>query len=113
MRFFLAMVIACATHSLASAGWLALHNDTNQVLVVQEVQSQDPTKRLGQPQRLYPGEWSRSALHGATTSKSLVIFQADHPQHPLYQGTVAIHGDEAQFSIRRNAGKLDVVPKAR
>lgn len=95
---------------VASAGWIAITNDTKQTLVVQETITVNGQARKCKPIKLAPGETLREFQPSGGTKK-LAILEAGLFGKQLFSGDVTWKDDTA-FSIHRDADKFKVSDSA-
>jgi len=100
-----AIIVLFTAQTSAQAGWFTMKNDTNSVLIVQEL---DANQKAGKPQRLYPGEVARTASLSAP-SKALVVYDAKQPQHPLYRGVVQCSSTNPTVTFKMDGGVIRVI----
>lgn len=90
----------------ASAGWIALTNDTKQTVVVQETITVNGQARKCKPIKLAPGETLREFQPSGGTKK-LAVLESGLFGKQLFSGDVTWKDDTA-FSIHRDADKFKV-----
>lgn len=106
LQRIIAVIVLFATQTVAQAGWFTMKNDTSSVLIVQEL---DANQKAGKPQRLYPGEVTRTASL-STPSKALVIYDAKQPQQALYRGVVSFTSANPTVTFKMDGGVIRVSP---
>ncbi len=99
----LLLFAASPTH----AGWVTIRNDTDNVLVVQEVCVVNNKPCRGKPYRLLPGEEFREFQPNPTV-KRIEITDLRAPNMTLFTGPVAWKDDNQTFSIRRSGDEVKV-----
>lgn len=91
-----------------AADGYALRNDTDRIVIVQEVVSVDGQPRRVKPRRLSPGETTRELLVRPTVKK-LVIFDPYTPTEPLFIGQIFCEPGNGRFLIRHMDDQVEVV----
>ena len=91
---------------------MTLKNDTNKVLVIQEVAvAPNGVVKRGRPIRLLPGETLRE-FQAMPGEKRVEVLDMMAPAKPLFSGKIAWKADTPSFSITADAKATNVVPVA-
>lgn len=94
----------------ATAGWIAISNDTNQTVVVQESITVNGQVRRCKPIKLAPGEVLREFQPSGGTKK-LAIHESGLFGKQLFTGDLTWKEDTA-FSIHKETDKVKVIDTA-
>src|SRR5580698_1030924 len=105
-----ATLLFCGTGSV-QAGWIAIKNDTNKTLVVQEHVVVNGQVKRGKPINLLPGETLREYLPGPTV-KRIELFETQNPKEAVWSGSLNCNEDTQSFSVTTTNDKIMVVPVA-
>lgn len=92
----------------ARAGWIAVKNDTKQVIVIQEVGGPLNRPIRGKCIKLQPGETYRE-FQLLAGSKNIVIYDSDAPNAPPIQDQLNWVKDDATFSIKPDGKTMKLV----
>ena len=109
----LIVAVVFTTHSATAAGasWITIRNDTQQVIVLQELIVQDGQVKRLKPLRLLPGESVRQCEPSAGMKK-FEAFDGKQPGGLLLSGELRVTDENQVFSIAESGGKtvLRAVP---
>jgi hypothetical protein len=101
-----AILLFCGTGSV-QAGWIAIKNDTNKTLVVQEHVIVNGQVKRGKPINLLPGETLREYLPGPTV-KRIELFETQNPNEAVWSGSLNCKEDTQSFSVTTTNDKVTV-----
>lgn len=108
IRIALVVLAGFGLAESARAGWIAVKNDTKQVIVIQEVGGPLNRPIRGKCIKLQPGETYRE-FQLLAGSKNIVIYDSDAPNAPPIQDQLSWVKDDASFAIKPDGKSMKLV----
>ena len=105
LPLMLAVVLTSHTATGAGASWITIRNDTQQVIVLQELIVQDGQVKRLKPLRLLPGESVRQC-EPSPGMKKFEAFDGKQPGASLWSGELRVTEENQVFSISESRSKF-------
>ncbi len=104
LPLLVAFAVTVGTADAADAGWVTIRNNTNQIVVVQEIVVENGHVRRLKPVRLLPGESVRQS-EPTTGVKHFELYDAQRPGTRLWAGELRVTEENQFFSVGIIASK--------
>jgi hypothetical protein len=104
-----AVVAVVGLSGSAEAGWVTIKNNTDRVIVVQELVVTNGVVKRGKPIRLLPGETVKEYQTNPCVKK-VEVFDANDPARPLYTGNLNCKDENPAFSITLDGRSVSITP---